>query len=106
MVLRCLSALARAAAHPVAAQLIEHGAADALAGKGLELHALGTLEARQRFGQTDHADLDQIVQFHVRRQLGDHMVRNTTHQRGVLADQRVTVELAFGGVHRVNGSNR
>ncbi len=38
--------LAVAAAHPVAAaQLVEHGAADALGGEGLELHALRGVEA-------------------------------------------------------------
>jgi hypothetical protein len=50
--------LARAAREVVvAAQLVEHGAADALGGEGLELHALGRIEARQRIREANHADL-------------------------------------------------
>jgi hypothetical protein len=67
--------------------------------KGVELHALLALEARQRFGQTDHADLDQIIQLDVRWQFGDHVQGNPTHKRHMLTNQRVAVELAFGGVH-------
>ena len=78
------------AAHPVAAaQLVEHRAADALGGEGLELHALAGVEARQRIVEADHADLDQVVEFDVGRQLGDHLVRQTAHQRAVLLEQRV-----------------
>jgi hypothetical protein len=77
-----------AAAHPVAAaQLVEHGAADALGGEGLELHALRGIEARQGVGQSDHADLDQVVQLHVGRQLGDHLMSQSPHQRAVLLQQ-------------------
>jgi hypothetical protein len=92
--------LARAARQVVgAAQLVEHGAADALGGEGLELHALRGVEAAQRVGQADHADLDQIVELHVGRQLGDHLVGQATHQRAVLLELGIGVELAFGGVH-------
>ena len=57
------------------------------------------VEARQRVGQADHADLDQVVDLDVGRQLGDHLVREAAHQRAVLLQRRVEVELAFGGVH-------
>jgi hypothetical protein len=73
--------LARAAREVVvAAQLVEHRAADALRREGLELHALGGVEARQRVGQADHADLDQVVDLDVGRQLGDHLVRQAPDQ--------------------------
>ena len=54
---------------------------------------------RQRIGQADHADLDQVVDLDVGRQLGDHLVGQAAHQRAVLLQRRVQVELAFGGVH-------
>jgi hypothetical protein len=96
-----LLALARSARQPVAfAQLVEHRATDALGGEGLELHALAGLVARQRLGQADHADLDQVVDLHVRRQLGDHVVREPLHQRHVLLDLGVAAELTGGRVHR------
>src|SRR5256885_2244295 len=99
-VLDVLLALAGAAAHPVAfAQLIEHGATDALAGEGLELHALLALEAGQGFGQADHSDLYQIIKLHIGRQLGDHVQRDPAYQRYMPTDQCIAVELAFGGVH-------
>ena len=97
--------LARAAREVVvAAQLVEHGAADALGREGLELHALGRVEARQRVGQADHADLDQVVDLDVGRQLGDHLVGQAPHQRAVLLQRRVQVQLAFGGVHGSSGN--
>ncbi len=96
-----LLALARAAAHPVAvAQFVDHRAADALAGEGLELHALRGLVTRDGLGQADHADLDQVVELHARGQLGDHVMRQATDQGAVLAQLVLAVERAFGGVHR------
>jgi len=82
------------------AQLVEHGATDALGGEGLELHALADVKARQRIGQADHADLDQVVELDVGRQLGDHLVRQAAHQGAVLLEQQIGVEGAFGRVHR------
>jgi hypothetical protein len=99
-VLDVFLAFARAARHPVAlAQLVEHGPADALAGEGFELHSLGGFVAREGFRQAHHAHLDQVVQLHIGRQLRNHVVRNPSNQRNMLADQRITIELAFGGVH-------
>ena len=92
--------LAGAAAHPVVfAQLVQHGAANALACKGLKLHALAGFKARQRIGQANHAHLDEVIQFHIRRKFGNHVLRNATHQRGMLANQCIAVQLAMGGVH-------
>ena len=100
-VLDVFLALARAAAHPVTlAQLVEHGAPDALGGEGFKLHALRDFIARQSFGQPHHADLDQVIQFDIGRQLGDHVVRNPPYQRYMLADHGIAIKLAFGGVHR------
>jgi len=83
-----------------AAQLVEHGAADALGGEGLEHHALAGIEARQRIVEADHADLDQVVEFDVGWQFGDHLVREAAHQRAVLLELGVGVgQLALGGVH-------
>jgi hypothetical protein len=87
----------------VAAQLIKHGAANALRGEGFELHPLRHIETSQRIGQADHADLDQVVEFDVGGQLGDHLVRKASHQRAVLLEHRRVVELSFGGV-RGHGS--
>ena len=76
---------AGAAAEPVgAAQFVEHGAANTLGGEGFELHALACVEPGQRIGQADHANLDQVVDFDVGRQFGDHLVGQTTHKRAVL----------------------
>jgi len=92
--------LARAARHPVAvAQLVEHGAADALAGKGFELHALRRLETRQGLGQANHADLDEVVQLHTGRQFGYQVVRQTVNQGAVFAQLGVPVKRTFGGIH-------
>src|SRR5438552_1823093 len=88
----------------VAAQLVEHRAANALRREGLELHALRSVEARQRVGESDHADLNQVIDLDVGRQLGDHLVRQAPHQRAVLLEHRAHVELAFGGVHVGSGS--
>ena len=89
-----------AAAHPVAAaQLVEHGAADALGGEGFKLHALADVETRERVGQADQPDLDQVVDLDIGGQLGDHLVRQPTHERAVLLDERRVVEATFGGVH-------
>ena len=94
-------AFARAARHPVVlAQFVDHGAANALGGEGFELHALGHLVTRQRFRQTDQADLYQVVHLNAGRQFGHHVVRQFAHQRLVLANQRIAVELALGGVHQ------
>ena len=83
-------AFAGAAAHPIAAaQFIEHGTTNALAGKGLKLHPMAGFVARQGIGQANHAHLDQIVQLHTGRQPGHHVLRNPPHQRGVLADQGI-----------------
>src|SRR5260370_36416649 len=71
----------------------------ALAGEGLELHALLALEAGQGFGQADHSDLYQIIKLHIGRQLGDHVQRDPAYQRYMPTDQCIAVELAFGGVH-------
>ena len=96
-----LLALARTARHPVAlAQLVDHRAADALAGESLKLHTLRRFESRNRLGQTDHADLDQIVHLHTGRQLGDHVVREAAHQGTVFAQLVVSIEGPFGGIHR------
>ena len=96
-------AFACAAAHPVVVtQFVEHGAADALRGKGLELRALGSLVTRQRVVQADHPHLDQVIELHIGRQLGDHVVRKAAHQRSVLLEQGVAIELAFGGVSHFN----
>ena len=98
--------LARAAREVVvAAQLVEHGAADALRREGLELHALGRVEARERVGQADHADLDQVVDLDVGRQLGDHLMGQAPDQPAVLLQRRVQVQLAFGGVHGSSGNH-
>ena len=84
-----------AAAHPVvAAQLALHRAADALRRDGLELHALRGVEARQRIRQADHADLDQVVELDVGRQLGDHPVGQATDRR--TRDMRRWPRLAAG----------
>lgn len=100
-------AFARAAGHPVGvAQLVKHRAANALGGKGLELHALGHFVAGERVGQPDHSDLDQVVQLHIRRQLGDHVVREATNQRNILANHRITIKLALGCVCHFNGSEQ
>ena len=63
------------------------------------LDALRGVEAGERVRQADHAHLDQVVQLHIGRQLRNHVVRNPSNQRNMLADQRITIELAFGGVH-------
>jgi hypothetical protein len=94
-----LLALARATAHPVVlAQLVDHRATNALGGEGLELHTLGGLVPRERLGQADQANLDQIVHLDGRRQLGHHVVRQATHQGHVLPDQGITVQLALRSV--------
>lgn len=98
---------AGATAEPVVvAQLVEHGTTDALAGKGLKLHALAGFEARESVGQPDHADLDEVIQLHTGWQLGQHVVGNAPHQRSVLADESVTIQLAVGGVHQLSDSTR
>ena len=89
--------LAGAPAEPVcAAQLVEHGPPDALGGKGLDLHALRRVEAAERIGQANHAHLDQVIDLDVGGQLGHHLVRQSTHQRAVLAQHGVDVETPFG----------
>ncbi len=63
--------LAHVARHPVAAaQLVEHGAADALHRIGLELRAMGFFIAADGVQQADHAGLDQVVDLDAGRQLG------------------------------------
>ena len=94
-------ALARAARHPVvAAQFVEHGATNALRGKGLKLNALRHLIPGQGFGQSDQADLNQVINLHVGRQFRHHVVGQAAHQRLVLPDHRVAVKLPGGGVHQ------
>jgi DNA primase len=65
----------------------------------VELHALLAVEARHRVVQSDHADLDQVVDLDIGRQLGNHLVRETAHERTVLLEHRIGIELALGGVH-------
>ena len=80
-------ALARAAAHPVAVtQLVQHGAADALAGKGFKQYTLGRVELLGCFDQADHAHLDQIVEFDAGRQAADHHRSELAHQSQMLGD--------------------
>ena len=65
----------------------------------------GRRRSGQRVGQADHADLDQVVDLDVGRQLGDHLVRQATDQPAVLLQRRVQVQLAFGGVHGGSGDH-
>ena len=61
-------------------------------------HTLAGIETGQGVGQADHADLDEVVDLDVCRQLGDHLVGQAPHQRAVLAQHRIDVKTAFGGV--------
>ncbi|ABA47901.1 hypothetical protein BURPS1710b_0059 [Burkholderia pseudomallei 1710b] len=98
--------LAQAARQPiVAAQLVEHRAADALRRVGLELRALIFLVAARRVEQADHARLDQIVEVHARRHLRDELQAETTHERRVLRQHFVLGNLALSVIHHAPSSS-
>lgn len=71
---------AHAARQPIlAAQLIEHGAADAGGGVGLELRVGGFLVTPHGVQQADHAGLDQVVQFDAGGQPGEQLQGQLPH---------------------------
>src|SRR3569623_1029864 len=67
-------AMHRARRPVVAADLIEHRAADADAGVGLEARTLTRIIIARRLAQTDHAGLDQVIGLHARRQSAHQVV--------------------------------
>jgi hypothetical protein len=73
------------------AQRIEHRAADADAGIGLEARAAPGGIVLRRLQQPHHAGLHQVLDFHLRRQPPDQVIGDALHQVGVLAHQRVHV---------------
>jgi hypothetical protein len=76
--------LAHAARQPVVgAQLVEHRAANPLAGVGLELSALIFLIAAGSIQQADHAGLDQIVEIDASRHFRHELQAEPAHQRCV-----------------------
>ena len=80
--------LAHVARQPVGlAQLVQHGAADALNRVGLELRALRVVEVLGRIEQADQARLDQIVHLHAGRQPRHEVIGDPLHQRRHLLDE-------------------
>ena len=71
------------------AQLVEHGAADAADGVGLELDAEGGVEASDGLDQADGAGRDHVVVVHDRRRDDGEASENVLDERRVLQDQRV-----------------
>ena len=86
-------------------QFVQHRAADADAGIGLEGSAARAVVVPRRVDQADHAGLQQVIQFHVRGQPCGQMQRDALDQPGVALHQ---LGLALGrrqrgklGVHAV-----
>jgi len=91
---------AQAARQPVVlAQAVEHGAADALRGVGLELRAEPLFVAPERIEQAHHAVLDQVVHVHAGRQLGHELEGDALDQGSVGLDEVGLVELTVCVVH-------
>ncbi|MNH07183.1 hypothetical protein D3C79_665710 [compost metagenome] len=75
---------------PVAlAHFIEHGAADADTGIGLEACTLARVVLVGDFEQADHAGLDQVLHLHTGRQTRQQVVGDALDQRRVTFDQLV-----------------
>ena len=58
---------------------------NSLGSEGFKLHALRGFKARQGFRQANHADLNQVIEFDVGGEFGNHMVRQPSYQRHMLA---------------------
>ena len=75
-----LRALARTLEQPVlAAQLVQHGAADAGGGVGLELRVGGFLITTDSIEQADHAGLYEVVELDAGRQAGEQLQGQLPH---------------------------
>ncbi len=74
-----------------AADLVQHRAADADTGIGLETRTLLGIEFPRRLDQPDHAGLDEIIGLHAGRQPAHQVVGNALDQWFVQHDQFVTV---------------
>ena len=74
-----LRALAHAEAASPAAQLVQHGAADAGGGVGLELRVGGFLITTDSIEQADHAGLYEVVELDAGRQAGEQLQGQLPH---------------------------
>src|SRR5581483_2545551 len=78
-----LAPVQRARRPVAAAQLVEHGAADADAGIGFERGAVGAAEVARRLQQADQAGLDQVAGVDARRQARHQVIGDAPHQVAV-----------------------
>src|SRR5690606_30269382 len=89
------------ARHPVAAaDLVDHRAADADRGVGLEGRALVGLEIAGRVDQAEHAGLHQVVDLDAGRQARGEVVGDAAHEFAVLLDDLGGGTLLVGAVTR------
>src|SRR5690606_16867932 len=94
------------ARHPVAtADLVDHRAADADAGVGLERRALVGLEIATGVDQAKHAGLDQVVDLDAGRQARGEVVGDAAHQLAVALDDERGVAGLVGAVGGCGGAH-
>jgi len=88
----------------ILAQRVDHRAADASLGEGLELDAARIIEAVCRVDQSDHAVLDQIAQVDRMRHRCRHPSRERLDKRqsrfNPIRLTRLTVSFRYRGFHR------
>ena len=80
-------------------KLVEHRAANALRGVGLELIALALLEAAGSIHQPDEPGLDDVVDLYRRGQLSGEVMRHAAYQWRKLGNAMLDVDRSCGGVH-------